>query len=120
MFLPSVIRLIKAVRNLWKKRVPWSKANVHTRDKYTCQYCSTKLDKRDATIDHVIPRIQGGKNSWENTVCACYDCNNKKNSRTPEQARMTLRKRPYQPTIMEFIQHKIVVDGLADLLKSIS
>lgn len=119
MFLPAVIRLVKAVRHLWKKQVPWSKANVHTRDGYICQYCETKLNRSELTIDHVIPRDQGGKNKWTNTVCACFPCNNKKNNRTPNQANMTLRKQPHQPTIMEFIMKKVEIDGLSEVLKSL-
>ena len=119
MFYPAVIRLINAVRHLWKKSVPWTKANVHTRDGYKCQYCGTKLERRDLTIDHVVPKDQGGKNYWENTVCACFPCNNKKKNRTPSQANMVLRKQPHQPTIMEFILKKVELDGLNELLDDI-
>jgi len=119
MVIPLVIRLIKAIRSLWKKEVPWSKGNVATRDGYKCQYCGTKLHKNQATIDHVIPRAQGGKNGWMNTVCACFDCNNKKEDRTPSQAKMSLRRQPFKPSIMEFLMMKIKLDGLEDILKDL-
>ena len=118
-YKPLIIRIINAIRHLWKKSVPWSKHNVHIRDKYTCQYCKTVLEKKQLTIDHVIPKDQGGKNSWENTVCSCFDCNNKKSNRTPSQAHMGLRKTPYKPTIMEFIMLKVKLDGLDSLLKEL-
>lgn len=117
--VPLVIRLVKAIRNLWRKEVPWSKNAVHVRDNYVCQYCGTKVTQRQATIDHVIPRAQGGKNKWENTVCSCYDCNNSKQDRTPSQAEMSLRRKPSRPTIMEFILMKIHQDGLEQLLKDL-
>lgn len=119
MKVPLVIRLIKAIRNLWRKSIPWSKTNVHIRDGYTCQYCGAKVAKNKATIDHVIPKDLGGKNGWENTVCSCFSCNNKKENRTPSQAEMSLKRLPYTPTIMEFLLRKIKQEGLAEVLKEL-
>ena len=115
-YRPTIIRLIRIVRVLWKKKVDWTKDNVHTRDGFICQYCKAKLDRREVTVDHVIPKDQGGKNTWENTVTACFPCNNKKDNRTPSQAKMYLKKRPVQPTIMEFTLRKLEIEGLTKLL----
>ncbi|MHC5082649.1 MAG: HNH endonuclease [Planctomycetota bacterium] len=49
------------------------------------------------SLDHVVPRRQGGLVSWENIVCACMKCNVKKGGRTPAQARMKLIKKPEKP-----------------------
>jgi len=119
MLLPLVIRLVKAIRNLWKKAVPWSKNSISVRDGYTCQYCGAEISRKKVTVDHVIPKSQGGKNSWENTVCCCFSCNNKKDNKTPTQAGMSLLRKPYQPTIMEFLMQKIEADGLDKILRSI-
>ncbi|MFZ5833357.1 MAG: HNH endonuclease, partial [Planctomycetota bacterium] len=51
----------------------------------------------ELTIDHVLPRSQGGVSSWENCVLACMACNKQKADRTPEQAGMKLRKQPTRP-----------------------
>jgi 5-methylcytosine-specific restriction endonuclease McrA len=118
-FLPTVIKLVNIVRHLWKKKVPWSHDNVHTRDRHTCQYCKTKLVRNKCTIDHVIPKDQGGKNGWKNCVTACFRCNNKKANRTPSQARMGLKKLPYQPTIMEFILLKLESEGVDGLIEDL-
>lgn len=117
MLLPAIIRLVKIVRHLWKKKVPWARKNVHTRDQFTCQYCGNKLSQKECTIDHVIPKDQGGKNGWDNTVCSCFDCNNRKGNRTPSQAKMALKKRPWQPTIMEFVQLKLKAEGMDGLME---
>ena len=52
----------------------------------------------ELTIDHVIPRSQGGTSTWENCVLACIGCNKHKADRTPHQAGMRLRKVPVRPT----------------------
>lgn len=77
--------------------VTFSRRNVFRRDKMTCQYCGKQPGSEDLTIDHVVPRAQGGKSSWTNCVLACMECNGRKADRTPAQANMTLRKEPVRP-----------------------
>ena len=77
MKIPLIIKLLKAIRSLYKSKVPFSKKNVMIRDNYTCAYCQSK---EQLTIDHVIPVSRGGKSSFENCVCACMACNSKKNN----------------------------------------
>lgn len=94
--MPAVVRLLKAFKRK-KKPVKFSRTNIAARDRYKCQYCGVKLQLSELTYDHVIPRAQGGHTVWENIVSSCGPCNLKKGSRTPEQAGMRLRKKPYQP-----------------------
>jgi 5-methylcytosine-specific restriction endonuclease McrA len=94
--MPSVIRFLRALRGR-KKAIKFSRENVYTRDHGQCQYCGGKVARPQATYDHVLPRSQGGKTTWENVVISCYDCNQKKAGRTPEQARMKLRSLPVRP-----------------------
>jgi 5-methylcytosine-specific restriction endonuclease McrA len=68
---------------------------VFMRDGYACQYCGRET--RDLTLDHVVPRSQGGVHSWENVVSACRLCNRRKGGRTPEQADMKLLSEPKAP-----------------------
>lgn len=85
---PISVRLLKYVVTTWRyQRQPkWSKSGVLRRDNFVCAFCGGKA----TTIDHVLPRSKGGKNSWKNTVSACSPCNNRKADRTPEQAKMPL------------------------------
>jgi 5-methylcytosine-specific restriction endonuclease McrA len=48
-------------------------------------------------VDHVVPRSRGGPHVWENVVAACQRCNAHKKDRTPDEAGMTLMRRPYAP-----------------------
>ena len=62
-----------------------------------CQYCCYVVPRPEATYDHVVPRAQGGKTTWENVVIACVPCNQKKGGRTPSQAGMRLASTPVKP-----------------------
>ncbi len=77
--------------------VTFSRRNLFKRDHATCQYCGIKPGTSELTIDHVLPRAQGGLSTWENCALACVPCNARKANRTPEQARMKLRKVPVRP-----------------------
>ena len=94
---PAVVRLKKAI-GAKKHAVRFSRINVYTRDGFRCQYCGEKRAMRDLNYDHVLPRGKGGQTVWENIVTSCYACNDRKGSRTPEEAGMRLRKRPSRPT----------------------
>jgi len=94
--MPSIVRFIRTIRSK-KKVVKFSRENVYARDKGRCQYCGTGVHRHEATYDHVSPRAIGGKTEWSNVVICCYNCNQKKACRTPEQANMRLRSTPVRP-----------------------
>ena len=111
---PAVLLLIKVVRSVYRARVPFSNKNVLVRDRFVCAYCGKKA--KPLTIDHVIPRSKGGKTSWENCVACCKACNNNKGARTPTEAKMHLIKRPFQPTIAEFIRIRLKQSAVYEVL----
>ena len=81
-------------------RVPYveialTRKNLLNRDDHTCQYCNKSGE--NMTLDHVIPRSRGGKDTWENIVVACVRCNVRKGNRTPKEADMVLLKQPSRP-----------------------
>ena len=80
----------------------YSAAHIHKRDRNICQYCGVHpgrdgIEREHMTIDHVIPKANGGTTCWENCVVACWNCNQKKDNRTPEEAGMKLLKKPKKP-----------------------
>jgi len=77
--------------------VTFSRRNIFKRDRFSCQYCGAQPKSDELTIDHVVPRAQGGQSSWENCVLACMSCNHRKADRTPDQARMRLKNIPVRP-----------------------
>jgi len=105
--IPSVLRLRRYV-NVPRRGVRWSRTGVMKRDEYRCIYCGIQAGERrgaqvmrkdEFTIDHLIPRSRGGKNSWSNTACACGHCNQRKGDRTPHEAGMALRWEPKTPRV---------------------
>jgi 5-methylcytosine-specific restriction endonuclease McrA len=92
---PVVIRLVRYVAAKWLYReAAWSRQNVLRRDRHTCAYCGGRGD----TVDHVLPASRGGPGDWMNTVASCRTCNGRKRDRTPREAGMALRFRPFAPT----------------------
>ena len=94
--VPEVVTLT-AYDRLPISAVTFSRRNVYKRDHYTCQYCGSQPGSEELTIDHVLPRAQGGVSSWENCVLACIACNKRKADRTPREAGMRLRSTPVRP-----------------------
>ena len=94
--VPEVIVLAQYDR-LPSAAVSFSRRNLFKRDHYTCQYCGSRPGGEELTIDHVMPRSQGGQSTWDNCVLACVTCNKRKADRTPQEARMKLRGQPVCP-----------------------
>ncbi|MEX1276821.1 MAG: HNH endonuclease [Bacteroidota bacterium] len=98
---PSIVRLSIYVRIPFKKIV-LSRKNILRRDGHRCQYCG-RADV-PLTVDHITPRARGGEDSWENLVCACVRCNNKKGDRSPQEAQLHLLRKPIRPNHVMFIR----------------
>ena len=94
--VPRVVRLVQYVVTRWRYSAgpAWSRHGVLIRDNHRCGYCGGPA----TTIDHVLPRSRGGRNSWINTVAACGGCNQRKGDRTPTEARMPLLVTPAAPS----------------------
>ncbi len=97
--MPAVVRLTRVFRGI-KRAIKFSRVNVMTRDKFTCQYCGSKKKMRELNYDHVVPRHLGGRTTWENIVACCYPCNARKRNRTPDQAGMALLSQPAKPKFL--------------------
>ena len=97
---PTVIRLRKYARIPYKNIV-MSRRNILKRDNNTCMYCGMR---EKLTLDHIIPKSRGGDDSWENLVSACTTCNHKKGNRTPREAGMKLRSKPFRPNHIIYLR----------------
>lgn len=99
--VPLEVELQRYLYARWKYEnkgeVPFSKRGVLRRDNYVCCYCGGYGD----TVDHVLPKWEGNAATWNNSVAACFPCNNKKGGRSPEQAGMKRLYQPHTPTFAE-------------------
>lgn len=99
--VPSVIMLREYMKA--KTTVRFSRSNVYLRDSGTCQYCGTHMDRKESTLDHVLPISKGGKTSWENTVTACSPCNAAKADKTHG---WKPRSKPYKPDYYDLVNKR--------------
>ncbi|HWE37132.1 MAG TPA: HNH endonuclease [Isosphaeraceae bacterium] len=102
--VPEVVTLTRYDR-MRSTVVAFSRRNIFKRDHNACQYCGVRPGSAELTIDHVLPRAQGGLSTWENCVLACVSCNARKANRTPEQAGMRLRRPPTRPSWKPLYAH---------------
>ena len=102
MIAPTVVRLHNQVRRPMPV-LQISRKSIFARDSHMCQYCGAK--HVPLTLDHVTPKDLGGKTEWNNLVCCCTHCNNRKANRRPHQAGMTLRKVPRRPKFIPYISY---------------
>ncbi|MCI0399485.1 MAG: HNH endonuclease [Chloroflexi bacterium] len=119
MRVPTVLRLRHYV-NVPRRGAGWSRQGVFQRDRYHCIYCGIQpsewrsgrqLTRRDFTIDHIIPRSRGGRNTWGNTACACFACNHRKGDRTPHEAGMVMRWEPKIPRVDYLVAYGEIPDS---------
>lgn len=94
--VPEIIVLSKYDK-IPKQRVQFSRRMVTKRDQGRCQYCGCFPKGDEATLDHIVPKCQGGLTTWENVVISCFKCNAKKAGKTPKQAGMKLLSQPKKP-----------------------
>ena len=101
LLLPSIVKL-KSYIYIKKRKLSLTRKNIFIRDNYICQYCNKK--ECQLTIDHVVPKYKGGRDSWENLVSACSSCNLKKGNNYVEDINMQLLKKPIKPSYILHLQ----------------
>ena len=54
---------------------------IHARERGQCFYCMRRLTPTVQCLDHVVPRVHLGRNSYRNLVSSCVECNSHKGER---------------------------------------
>ena len=107
--LPTVIRLRQFVQVPYRE-IPLTRKNILLRDNNCCQYCGCIGEK--LSIDHVLPRSRGGADEWANVTTACLSYNVMKGNKTPQEASMFLKRKPFKPlNNMSFQANKLINQG---------
>ena len=110
--VPRIIRLLGYDR-LPRQVVKLNRRNIYARDRNRCQYCGERFPTPELTLDHIVPRSQGGGASWTNLVCCCVNCNVRKGGRTPNQAHMRLVIEPVKPKRSPVVTLRLTSDKYA-------
>jgi hypothetical protein len=97
---PVRLRLPRVI-NLEETDFMQSKAlrqTIHARERGRCFYCLRLLTARVRCLDHVVPSVQLGRNSYRNLVSCCLECNSKKGQSPAEDVlRWLYRERRLTP-----------------------
>lgn len=112
---PVIIRLLSFVR-FRPVNLRVNRKRIFKRDNNTCGYCGSH---KNLTVDHILPKSRGGKNTWENMITCCNRCNSMKDNRTPEEAGMKLSFKPYQPDIFSLVFSEQVEEAWKEYQKSL-
>lgn len=97
---PAIIKLIKPPRRQFFGK-NFNRKAVIKRDKSSCQYCGIKLSYSEITIDHIIPKVLGGINSFSNCVVSCKECNGRKGDCLLEETDLSLLRKPTLPSFSD-------------------
>jgi hypothetical protein len=96
-------------------RKPLSKKlrfDLFKRDSFQCVYCGNKPPNVLLEIDHIIPHSKGGKDTIENLVTSCFDCNrgksNKELTEVPSAISSDLSKE-------KLMQYRIYIEYVKEL-----
>src|SRR6266581_35367 len=94
--VPTVIVAVNFAK-VPKKRPKLSAKNIRERDGNRCQYTGRLLHPTEGSLDHVVPRSRGGRDTWENLVWSAKDVNQRKADRLPHEAGLKLLNVPRAP-----------------------
>jgi 5-methylcytosine-specific restriction endonuclease McrA len=94
--VPTVV-ICPKFKNMPKKDLKPTAANIRNRDKNVCQYSGQPLTNKTFSLDHVLPRSKGGKDTWENLVSCHKDLNSKKGNMLNHEIGYKLPKKPVAP-----------------------
>ena len=94
--VPTVIVALNFAK-IPKKRPKLCAKNIRERDGNRCQYTGKALRPHEGSLDHVLPRARGGKDSWENLVWSSKEVNTRKGNRLLHEAGLRLLSIPRAP-----------------------
>lgn len=75
----EVARPNAAQRGYCNKAWYATRQQVLVRDAWQCQICGRVCaEKREAQVDHIIPKVDGGSDDLSNLRCLCLSCHARK------------------------------------------
>ena len=98
----KIIRCPVVIVSMNFAKMPMKKAKltnhaIHERDGGICGYTGVKLPRHRLSVDHVIPKKLGGRDTWDNMVTCDKEINSKKGHKTNEEAGLRLTRTLKEP-----------------------
>lgn len=92
--------------------------DLFNRDMHVCAYCGIQFVSKHLSRDHIHPVSKGGNDEWMNVVTACKVCNQYKDDKLLEEAKMKLLYIPYVPNASEklILENKYILSDQMDYL----
>ncbi|MGX5172995.1 HNH endonuclease [Aliikangiella sp. IMCC44653] len=121
--IPPIIATLGDISSKTRQSPKLTNLTLFQRDQFICLYCGIKFSGSELTRDHVIPKGNGGSDTWSNCVSACKPCNHFKGCRSPEEANMKLIAIPFKPNICDYLalaNRHILADQMEFLVKGFS
>jgi hypothetical protein len=85
---------------------------IHAREHGRCFYCLRRVTAAARCLDHIVPRVRRGQNSYGNLVSCCSECNSHKGEkRADDFLRSLYRER--RLTAVELAARLRALDALA-------
>lgn len=94
--VPTVIVVVNFAK-VPKKSPKLSAKNIRERDGNRCLYTGRVLHPNEGSLDHVVPRSRGGRDTWENLVWSAKEVNQHKADRLSHEAGLRLLSIPRAP-----------------------
>lgn len=85
---PGKARRIDLLRNVQRRGVGGDPSisldGLYDRDEGMCGICNELVERKEASVDHVVPLSRGGRHAWDNVQLAHFLCNARKNDQLLE------------------------------------
>jgi len=65
----------------------YDRQEILSRTNGFCGYCGKSISNEDWHIDHIKPKLRGGRNNKKNLVASCQRCNLSKNCQSVDEYR---------------------------------
>ncbi|HET8923758.1 MAG TPA: HNH endonuclease [Candidatus Acidoferrum sp.] len=86
--------------DFWKTRA--LRKAIHDRERGACFYCLRRTPANVQCLDHVVPLVRFGRNSYRNLVSCCMECNaRKRDRRAPDFLRTLYRQGRLTPAELD-------------------
>ena len=83
-----------------------SKEILLLQQEYRCTYCFSQISVDTSTIDHIVPRSNGGSHHISNLQLTCWECNHDKGPTSDQDWRQQLNKQQKLQHLMTSPKYK--------------